>query len=173
MSAKKSGARPRGKIDNHDIIGAGPSVVLKAGRYKVVDLSADLGVSEVTIRKSLGELDRQRSRAVPSRRGRAYSGDDIPFRINDRYVEKRSIAERIKSLHSLSVIKAHIVRGIRRPLSKSFFGISHAAPVCFHNPSGPESSPTRPCPLNTATSSKSITSASSRPKYIDNIPLFS
>jgi len=66
--------------------------VLRNGSRKVTDLAKELGVSEVTIRKTLSALER---RGVVQRfhgEARAFDGDDIPFRMGMRYDEKVRIA---------------------------------------------------------------------------------
>jgi DeoR/GlpR family transcriptional regulator of sugar metabolism len=135
MSEAEGQGRPRsrGRLGNRDIMKAVSAAVLKAGRYRVSDLSADLGVSEVTVRKCLDDLEHQGVVQRFHGEARAYSGDDIPFRMNARYAEKRAIAdmaaelvepgdtvfleagsavalfaERIKGLRGLSVITANL-----------------------------------------------------------------
>ncbi|OHE60582.1 MAG: hypothetical protein A2413_18630 [Treponema sp. RIFOXYC1_FULL_61_9] len=74
--------------------------VFKAGSRRVADLAVELGVSEVTIRKSLDALE---SRGLVRRfhgEARAWDGDDIPFRMGLFYEEKRRIAELAAALVS-------------------------------------------------------------------------
>jgi DeoR/GlpR family transcriptional regulator of sugar metabolism len=66
--------------------------VLKAGSRRVADLAVDLGVSEVTVRKSLDALERQGLVRRFHGEARAYDGDAIPFRMGLFYEEKRRIA---------------------------------------------------------------------------------
>jgi DeoR/GlpR family transcriptional regulator of sugar metabolism len=97
-SEKKDKPRARGKFGNQEIINAVRDAVLKAGSCRVADLATELGVSEVSIRKSLDELERQG--VVRRFHGEAlvYNGDDIPFRMNVHYVEKQAIARRAAAL---------------------------------------------------------------------------
>jgi DeoR/GlpR family transcriptional regulator of sugar metabolism len=67
--------------------------VLKAGSRRVADLAAELGVSEVTVRKSLDALERRGLVRRFHGEARAYDGDAIPFRMGLFYEEKRRIAE--------------------------------------------------------------------------------
>ena len=67
--------------------------VLKAGSRRVADLAAELGVSEVTVRKSLDALERRGLVRRFHGEARAYDGDAIPFRMGLLYEEKRRIAE--------------------------------------------------------------------------------
>jgi DeoR/GlpR family transcriptional regulator of sugar metabolism len=67
--------------------------VVKAGSRRVADLARELGVSEVTIRKSLDALERQGLIRRFHGEARAWDGDDIPFRMGLFYEEKRRIAE--------------------------------------------------------------------------------
>jgi DeoR/GlpR family transcriptional regulator of sugar metabolism len=90
--------RARGKFGNQDIIDAVRDAVLKAGSCRVADLATRLDVSEVSIRKSLDELERQGIIRRFHGEARVYNGDDIPFRMHIRYVEKQAIAVRAAAL---------------------------------------------------------------------------
>jgi DeoR/GlpR family transcriptional regulator of sugar metabolism len=95
---RKDKPRARGKFGNREIIDAVRDAVLKAGSCRVADLAAELSVSEVSIRKSLDELERQG--IVRRLHGEAHinSGDDIPFRMHVHYAEKQAIASRAAAL---------------------------------------------------------------------------
>jgi DeoR/GlpR family transcriptional regulator of sugar metabolism len=95
---RKSKPRARGKFGNREIIDAVRDAVIEAGSCRVADLAANLGVSEVSIRKSLDELERQGIVRRFHGEARIYSGDDIPFRMHVHYAEKQKIAERAASL---------------------------------------------------------------------------
>jgi DeoR/GlpR family transcriptional regulator of sugar metabolism len=97
-SERKDKPRARGKFGNREIINAVRDAVLKAGSSRVADLAAELGVSEVSIRKSLDELDREGIIRRFHGEARIYDGDDIPFRMHIRYAEKQAIAERAAAL---------------------------------------------------------------------------
>ena len=73
------------------------NAVLKAGSRKVSDLAVDLGVSEVTVRKSLDALERSGLVRRFHGEARAYDGDAIPFRMGLFYEQKRQIAQRAAS----------------------------------------------------------------------------
>jgi len=91
-SDRKDKPRARGKLGNREIVDAVRESVLKAGSSRVTDLAAELGVSEVSIRKSLDELEREGIIRRFHGEARIYSGDDIPFRMHIRYAEKQKIA---------------------------------------------------------------------------------
>jgi Transcriptional regulators of sugar metabolism len=82
----------RGKYGNREIIDAVRDAIFKAGSCRVTELAASLGVSEVSIRKSLNELERQGVVTREHGEAHVYSGDDIPFRMHIRYAEKQTIA---------------------------------------------------------------------------------
>ncbi|MDA8425779.1 MAG: DeoR/GlpR family DNA-binding transcription regulator [Treponema sp.] len=90
--------RGRGRLGNLDIINAVRDAVLRAGSSRVADLAAELKVSEVTIRKSLDELERQGIVRRFHGEARIYDGDDIPFRMHVHYTEKQAIADKAASL---------------------------------------------------------------------------
>jgi DeoR/GlpR family transcriptional regulator of sugar metabolism len=94
MSAveRRDKPRARGKFGNREIIVAVRDAVLKAGSCRVADLAKELGVSEVSIRKSLDELERQGIVRRFHGEARIYDGDDIPFRMHIHYAEKQAIA---------------------------------------------------------------------------------
>jgi DeoR/GlpR family transcriptional regulator of sugar metabolism len=98
FTEQKGKPRGRGKLGNLDIINAVRDAVLRAGSSRVAELAAELNVSEVSIRKSLDELERQgivrRFHGV----ARIYDGDDIPFRMHVHYSEKQAIADKAASL---------------------------------------------------------------------------
>jgi DNA-binding Lrp family transcriptional regulator len=75
-----------------------PEAAPRAGSYRVADLAAALGVSEVSVGKSLDELEGQGIVRRYHGEARIYDGDDIPFRMLLRYDEKRLIAERAASI---------------------------------------------------------------------------
>jgi DeoR/GlpR family transcriptional regulator of sugar metabolism len=85
--------RPSGSTGRGGTLQAVSEAVLKAGSRRVADLALDLGLSEVTVRKSLDELERQGVLRRFHGEARAYDGDAIPFRMGLRYDEKRRIAE--------------------------------------------------------------------------------
>ncbi len=82
--------RPSAKRDIEAEVG---SLVLASGGRKVVDLAAELGLSEVTIRKALDALERRGLVRRFHGEARPYDGDAIPFRMGLRVEEKRHIAE--------------------------------------------------------------------------------
>lgn len=82
--------RPRAKRDVEAEVGA---LVLGSGGRRVVDLAAELGLSEVTIRKALDALERRGVLRRFHGEARPYDGDAIPFRMGIRVEEKRRIAE--------------------------------------------------------------------------------
>jgi DeoR/GlpR family transcriptional regulator of sugar metabolism len=95
---RKSKPRARGKFGNREIIDAVRDAVIKAGSCRVADLATELNVSEVSVRKSLDELERQGIVRRFHGEARIYSGDDIPFRMHVHYAEKQEIAARAASL---------------------------------------------------------------------------
>lgn len=82
--------RPSEKRDIEAEVGA---LVLGSGGRRVVDLAAELGFSEVTIRKALDALERRGLVRRFHGEARPYDGDAIPFRMGLRVEEKRHIAE--------------------------------------------------------------------------------
>jgi DeoR/GlpR family transcriptional regulator of sugar metabolism len=90
--------RARGKFGNQEIVNAVRDAVFKAGSCRVAELAAGLGVSEVSIRKSLDELERQGVVRRSHGEARIYDGDDIPFRMHLRFNEKQAIAARAAAL---------------------------------------------------------------------------
>ena len=84
--------RPPGSAGRQGTLSAVSQAVLKAGSRKVADLALDLGLSEVTVRKSLDELERQGVVRRFHGEARAYDGDAIPFRMGLRYAEKLRMA---------------------------------------------------------------------------------
>jgi DeoR/GlpR family transcriptional regulator of sugar metabolism len=95
---RKDKPRARGKFGNREISIAVRDAVLKAGSCKVADLATELSVSEVSIRKSLDELERQGIVRRFHGEARINNGDDIPFRMHVHYVEKQAIASRAATL---------------------------------------------------------------------------
>ncbi|HKM56881.1 MAG TPA: DeoR/GlpR family DNA-binding transcription regulator [Isosphaeraceae bacterium] len=95
---RKDKPRARGKFGNREIIIAVRDAVLEAGSCRVADLARDLGVSEVSIRKSLDELERQGIVRRFHGEARIYNGDEIPFRMHVHYAEKQAIAGRAAAL---------------------------------------------------------------------------
>jgi DeoR/GlpR family transcriptional regulator of sugar metabolism len=95
---RKDKPRARGKFGNREIIDAVRDAVLKAGSSRVADLAAELGVSEVSIRKSLDVLEREGIIRRFHGEARIYKGDDIPFRMHLHYAEKQAIASRAATL---------------------------------------------------------------------------
>ena len=81
--------RPAGRRDMNALV---CNAVLKAGSRRVSDLAADLGVSEVTVRKSLDALERSGLVRRYHGEARAYDGDAIPFRMGLYYEQKLRIA---------------------------------------------------------------------------------
>ncbi len=100
MGAKEQKRHPRGrgKVGNQEISDAVREAVLQAGSCRVAELAATLQVSEVSVRKSLNELEKQG--LVRRRHGEArlYDGDDIPFRMHLHYAEKQAIAVKAAEL---------------------------------------------------------------------------
>jgi DeoR/GlpR family transcriptional regulator of sugar metabolism len=68
--------------------------VLKGGTKRVGELAEELGVSEVTIRKTLSALERRGVIRRYHGEARAFDGDDIPFRMEVHYDEKVRIARK-------------------------------------------------------------------------------
>ncbi|MCX7026799.1 MAG: DeoR/GlpR family DNA-binding transcription regulator [Spirochaetes bacterium] len=95
---KKNKPRARGKLGNKEIVNAVREAVFKAGSCRVADLAVEFNVSEVSIRKSLDELERQGMVRRFHGEARIYTGDDIPFRMHVHYVEKQAIASRAAAL---------------------------------------------------------------------------
>jgi len=95
---RKDKPRSRGKFGNREIIDAVRDAVIKAGSCRVAELAAGLGVSEVSIRKSLDELERQGIVRRSHGEASIYTGDDIPFRMHVHYAEKQAIADRAAAL---------------------------------------------------------------------------
>lgn len=100
MSTREGNGKPRarGKLGNKVIENAVRDAVFKAGSCRVTELAAQLQVSEVSIRKSLDELERQGVVRRFHGEARIYTGDDIPFRMHLHYGEKQKIAEMAASL---------------------------------------------------------------------------
>lgn len=90
--------RSRGKFGNREIQDAVRDAVLQAGSVRVAELAAALGVSEVSIRKSLDELESQGIVRRFHGEARVRNSDDIPFRMHVRYAEKQAIAARAAEL---------------------------------------------------------------------------
>lgn len=85
--------KPGRPTERRDIGAAVSELVLRAGTMRVAELSQELGVSEVTIRKALDALERSGVVRRFHGEARAYDGDAIPFRMHIRYEEKKRIAE--------------------------------------------------------------------------------
>ncbi len=108
-------------------------LVLRGGPKKVLDLAAELGVSGVTIRKTLSALEKKMLVRRFHGEARAFEGDEIPFRMGSRFEDKSRIAraaatfiepgdtilleagstvsilaERIKDLRNLTVITSNL-----------------------------------------------------------------
>lgn len=98
MTKPERKPRARGKFGNREIIDAVRDAVLKAGSCRVAELAVELGVSEVSIRKSLDELERQGIVRRFHGEARIYNSDDIPFRMHVHYAEKQAIADRAAAL---------------------------------------------------------------------------
>lgn len=94
----KTGLRGRGKVGNRDISDAVREAIFKAGSCRVSELAEMLSVSEVSVRKSLNELEQQGIVRRYHGEARLYDGDDIPFRMHLHYAEKQAIAARAASL---------------------------------------------------------------------------
>jgi len=97
-ASKKRGARGRGKVGNQDITNAVLEAIFKSGSSRVADLAVNLGVSEVSVRKSLNKLESQGLVRRYHGEARLYDGDDIPFRMHLHYGEKQAIARRAAEL---------------------------------------------------------------------------
>ncbi len=97
-SEKKRSPRGRGKVGNQDISDALRTEILRSGGGRVADLAARLQVSEVSVRKSLNELEKQGIVRRHHGMAQLYDGDDIPFRMHVHYEEKQAIAARAASL---------------------------------------------------------------------------
>ena len=95
---RQAGPRGRGKVGNRDISDAVREAILKSGSCRVSELAESLHVSEVSVRKSLNELERQGLVRRYHGEARIYDGDDIPFRMHVHYAEKQAIAGRAASL---------------------------------------------------------------------------
>lgn len=81
-------------MGNQDIANEVRELILKEGSCRVAELALRLGVSEVSIRKGLNELERQGIVRRYHGAARLYDGDDIPFRMHLHYAEKQAIAQR-------------------------------------------------------------------------------
>ncbi|HTP58837.1 MAG TPA: DeoR/GlpR family DNA-binding transcription regulator [Spirochaetia bacterium] len=97
-ASRKRGGRGRGKVGNQDITNAVLEAIFKSGNSRVADLAMDLGVSEVSVRKSLNKLESQGLVRRYHGEARLYDGDDIPFRMHLHYAEKQAIARRAAEL---------------------------------------------------------------------------
>ena len=95
---EKRGPRGRGKFGNKDISDAVREAILKSGSCRVAELAKELHVSEVSVRKSLNELERQGIVRRHHGEARTYDGDDIPFRMHVHYAEKQAISSRAAAL---------------------------------------------------------------------------
>ena len=91
-ASRKRSVRGRGKVGNQDITNAVLEAIFKSGNSRVADLAVNLGVSEVSVRKSLDKLERQGLVRRYHGEARLYDGDDIPFRMHLHYPEKQAIA---------------------------------------------------------------------------------
>ena len=98
IASKKRGPRGRGKVGNQDITNAVLEAIFRSGTSRVADLAADLGVSAVSVRKSLNKLEHQGLVRRYHGEARLYDGDDIPFRMHLHYAEKQGIARRAAEL---------------------------------------------------------------------------
>lgn len=100
MTADDSRKNPRGrgKVGNQDIADALLEELLQTGNGRVADLATRLKVSEVSVRKSLNELEKQGLVRRYHGEARLYDGDDIPFRMHVHYAEKQAIAARAADL---------------------------------------------------------------------------
>ncbi|HUX39926.1 MAG TPA: DeoR/GlpR family DNA-binding transcription regulator [Rectinemataceae bacterium] len=100
MSHTEKGRSPRGrgKVGNRDISDAVREAILKSGSCRVSELAEALQVSEVSVRKSLNDLERQGIVRRYHGEARIYDGDDIPFRMHLRFAEKQAIAGRAATL---------------------------------------------------------------------------
>ncbi|HTX73238.1 MAG TPA: DeoR/GlpR family DNA-binding transcription regulator [Rectinemataceae bacterium] len=95
---EKPAPRGRGKFGNKDISDAVREALLRSGSCRVAQLAKELHVSEVSVRKSLNELERQGLIRRHHGEARLYDGDDIPFRMHVRYSDKQAIAGRAAAL---------------------------------------------------------------------------
>ncbi len=100
LNESKRNLRGRGKVGNQDIADALLEELLGTGNSKVADLATRLRVSEVSVRKSLNELEKQGLVRRYHGEARLYDGDDIPFRMHVHYAEKQAIAARAADLVS-------------------------------------------------------------------------
>ncbi len=66
--------------------------ILESGGDKVANLAASMGVSEVTIRKDLSELEKQGLIKRLHGEAKILESDDIPFRMNLNYHQKLHVA---------------------------------------------------------------------------------
>jgi len=98
IASRERGPRGRGKVGNQDISNAVLEAIFKSGTCRVADLAVDLGVSEVSVRKSLNKLERQGLVRRYHGEARLYDGDDIPFRMHLHYPEKQAIARHAAEL---------------------------------------------------------------------------
>jgi len=73
-------------------------IVLKQGSRKVTDLALEIGVSEVTIRKTLSLLEKKGVVRRFHGEARPFDGDEIPFRMGAWFEEKTRIARLAASL---------------------------------------------------------------------------
>jgi DeoR/GlpR family transcriptional regulator of sugar metabolism len=94
----KLGPRGRGKVGNQDISNAVRDAILKSGSCRVAELATKLNISEVSVRKSLNDLERQGIVRRYHGEARLYDGDDIPFRMHVHYTEKQAIALKAATL---------------------------------------------------------------------------
>ena len=97
-ASRKRGPRGRGKVGNQDIAKAVLEAIFRSGTSRVADLAVNLGVSEVSVRKSLNKLELQGLVRRYHGEARLYDGDDIPFRMHLHYAEKQAIASRAAEL---------------------------------------------------------------------------
>jgi DeoR/GlpR family transcriptional regulator of sugar metabolism len=92
IAGTNRGPRGRGKVGNQDITNAVLEAIFRSGNCRVADLAVGLGVSEVSVRKSLNKLERQGLVRRYHGEARLYDVDDIPFRMHLHYPEKQAIA---------------------------------------------------------------------------------
>jgi len=97
-AGSKRATRGRGKVGNQDITNSVLEAIFRSGTSRVAALAADLGVSEVSVRKSLNKLEQQGLVRRYHGEARLYDGDDIPFRMHLHYAEKQAIARRAAEL---------------------------------------------------------------------------
>ena len=97
-----AGAPSRGKAGRppigRDISAEVANSVLRSGGRRVAELASEIGVSEVTIRRSLDALERRGILKRFHGEARPYDGDAIPFRMGLHVEAKRRIAELAESL---------------------------------------------------------------------------